>query len=241
MRLTPPPPLDASYSSARRAVLLPLAAALLASPLTPSPARAGVFGPDGPQDDFLVLADADYRLGEITRGLRSKDGVCDVPCVLQTATIYVKRSPASMAAAAAAMPKLGQDEARAAQSAVARYTDGVAALLAATEPREQLAASEAAGAALTDFLDAARSQYTLPAPTGQKLREQYSSDPNKFASQYFGFLSCEGNGLERLPGSNSCANKEDAKLWRGKVRFDKDLLTGKPRPGPASEAEQRND
>ena len=84
-------------------------------------------------------------------------------------------------------------------------------------------------------------EYTLPAPTGQKLREQYSSDPNKFASQYFGFLSCEGNGLERLPGSNSCANKEDAKLWRGKVRFDKDLLTGKPRPGPASEAEQRND
>ena len=80
MRLTPPPPLDASYSPARRAVLLPLAAALLASPLTPSPARAGVFGPDGPQDDFLVLADADYRLGEITRGLRSKDGVCDVPC-----------------------------------------------------------------------------------------------------------------------------------------------------------------
>ena len=61
-------------------MLLPLAAALLSSPLTPSPARAGVFGPDGPQDDFLVLADADYRLGEITRGLRSKDGVCDVPC-----------------------------------------------------------------------------------------------------------------------------------------------------------------
>ena len=106
MRVTPPPP----EALSRRAALLPLAAALLASPLTPAPARAGIFGDDGPQSEFQALADAEYQLGNIIQGLRSKDGVCDVACVLQTATIYVKRSPQSMAAAAAAMPKLGQDD-----------------------------------------------------------------------------------------------------------------------------------
>ena len=61
--------------------------------------------------------------------------------------------------------------------------------------------------------------------------ESYSSDPSKFAAQYFGFLSCEGQGLERIPGSNSCKDPVTTVRDGREFRLEFDFLTGAPRPG----------
>ena len=31
------------------------------------------------------------------------------------------------------------------------------------------------------------------------VEPRYSSDPGEFMAQYYGFFSCEGQGLERIP------------------------------------------
>ena len=56
-------------------------------------------------------------------------------------------------------------------------------------PAAQQAAAEKAGGALREYLGVAAARYKVPALV-QPAR--YSNDPEKFAAQYYGFLSCEG-------------------------------------------------
>jgi len=72
------------------------------------------------------------------------------------------------------------------------------------EAGAQKAAAAAAAAAIGDYLGVLSSSYEVPAFTAAKM---YSSDPTTFNGQYFGFFSCEGQGLARLPGSNSCGER----------------------------------
>ena len=60
--------------------------------------------------------------------------------------------------------------------------------------------TEALSGTLTAYLALAKNHYKIP---GGAIAE-YERDPEKFAAQYFGFFSCEGQGLERIKGSNSC-------------------------------------
>lgn len=83
----------------------------------------------------------------------------------------------------------------------------VASLKDAARRREldaQKSAAAAAGAAIGDYLGVLSSKYSIPVVAGGK---PYSSDPTTFTAQYFGFFSCEGQGLQRMPGSNNCGDR----------------------------------
>ena len=81
------------------------------------------------------------------------------------------------------------------------------------------------------------SRYTVPKPPKSL---DYSSDPEKFSEQYFGFLSCEGQGLERAKGSNTCKDAADTSKNKNPFAATKvnilefDFLTGKDRPKPGT-------
>lgn len=59
---------------------------------------------------------------------------------------------------------------------------------------------------LDDFFAIAATKYTVPTAAPPPA---YSSDNKEFMAQYFSFFSCEGQGLERIPGSNSCKDPKD--------------------------------
>ena len=89
----------------------------------------------------------------------------------------------------------------------------------------QQAAAERAGGVLRDYLAIAAARYKVPAPSPPP---GYSADPEKFAAQYYGFLSCEGQGMVRPKGSNSCVNRPEAgKANPGGGLLEFDFLTGK--------------
>jgi hypothetical protein len=86
-------------------------------------------------------------------------------------------------------------------------SEQVASLKDAARERQLAAqkdAAVAAGAALSEYLGVLSSKYSIPAVATAK---PYSSDPTTFTAQYFGLFSCEGQGLQRLPGSNSCGDR----------------------------------
>ena len=93
---------------------------------------------------------------------------------------------------------------------------------------QQLAGAEAAGSVLGEYLTLAGSRYTLPEVVSMELPAAGSSE---FISQYLGIFSCEGQGLERIPGSNSCRNSADKSQNKNpmptKNFLDFDFLTGK--------------
>ena len=94
---------------------------------------------------------------------------------------------------------------------------------------KQLAGTEAASKVLTNYFELASSKYKVP---GADVSLQYSKDPQEFAAQYFGIFSCEGQGLERIPGTNSCKDTGRNKNpfpTKGLLEFD--ALTGKGRDG----------
>lgn len=76
------------------------------------------------------------------------------------------------------------------------------------ELNAQKSAAAAAGATIGEYLGVLSSKYTIPAPVAAKT---YSSDPTTFTAQYFGLFSCEGQGLQRLPGSNACGDRLEKK------------------------------
>lgn len=91
----------------------------------------------------------------------------------------------------------------------------------------ELEAVKGASSALAEYVGIAGRRYRLPNPSGPV---PYSSDPATFKAQYFGFFSCEGQGLESIPGSNSCKNKPSTVVNSRAFSLDFDFLTGKPRP-----------
>ena len=222
----PPPPVQLP----RRAVLAALPALTSLPALTGLPHRACALFEAGPQGEFRDLVDTLSRVdelsGQLSKGeLKSAD---DAIVVLQTATIYFKRVPATMDKATAAMPLFDAAEQEKARGLSASFQQALEALYDGCRqkaPAAQLAACQSAGGVLRDYLGLAGTRYKVPA-LSQPLR--YSSDPDTFAAQYYGFLSCEGQGMTRTKGSNTCVNKPKAgKADEGNGLLDFDVLTGK--------------
>jgi hypothetical protein len=215
-----------------RGVLLPrrsLLAALPALVALPQHSWAGLFEA-GPQGEFRSLVDSlskvDDLTGQLQRGELKKED--DALVVLQTATIYFKGIAATMDKASAEMTLLDAAEQERAAALTASFRQELEALFVGCRtkaPAAQQAAAEKAGGALRDYLGVAAARYKVPALV-QPAR--YSSDPEKFAAQYYGFLSCEGQGMARPKGSNSCVNRvKEGEVDEGSGFLDFDFLTGK--------------
>ena len=148
----------------------------------------------GPQGEFRSLVDSlskvDDLTGQLQRGeLKTAD---DALVVLQTATIYFKGIAATMDKATAEMKLLDAAEQERAAALTASFRQELEALFVGCRtkaPAAQQAAAEMAGGALREYLGVAAARYKVPALV-QPAR--YSNDPEKFAAQYYGFLSCEG-------------------------------------------------
>ena len=215
------------------------AAALVALPtlcLHPQRAAAGLFGGDdsaGPQGEFRRLQMAQAQINELVRKLSAKELQGDRPddaiVVLQTLTIQFGAADELMNKATAAMPKLEASEQAKAREATARFTASVGAVKDGCREKSaetQLAGAKDASEAISQYFAVAAAKYPLPTMVDPLY---YSKDPTEFASQYFGIFSCEGQGLERIPGSNSCrgsSKKTNVNPLPTKNLLDFDFLTG---------------
>ena len=214
------------------------AAALTALPalwLQPQRASAGLFGGDndGPQGEFRQLQNAQSQIDELARKLSSNELRGDRPddaiVVLQTLTIQFGNANEVMSKATEAMPLLDaaeQTKARELATRLASDLGNVKAGCRENSADKQLSGAKAASDSIAQYLAVPSSKYPLPKVTEPIY---YSKDPNEFASQYFGIFSCEGQGLERIKGSNSCKASEKTKNinpFPTKNFLDFDFLTG---------------
>lgn len=165
------------------------------------------------------------RKGEL-RGERDEDATV----VLRTVAIQLSGTAKLMEKSTASMPLLDASTVSTAGLLSARFADELRNIQEAARERkanEQIASAEAASSVLSNYLGLAASKYTVPSLSVSG----YSSDPTEFVAQYFGIFSCEGQGLERIPGSNSC--KDSPKKESNKNPFptkkflEFDFLTGK--------------
>lgn len=187
----------------------------------------------GPGPGLGALQTTQTRLVELSRQFvdgELRDSDDDAIFVLRTATVNFKGAPALMDKTAAAMPLLdASQQAKAAQLSAA-FAGEISALEAACRERDsgkQLDASKRATEVLSEYLAIATIKYSVP----DNAIVPYSSDPDKFSAQYFGFFSCEGQGMDRIPASNSCVSKQVGRQpGDNSFRLDFDFLTGKPRP-----------
>ncbi len=185
---------------ARRAVFA-LAAPCL---VLPRPARAGLFGPDTVGELRPLVKGRDTLLqlgGQLERGeLGSADETAVYIFRLSTG---LGPSPEQLQRATSAIGgKLSQsDRERAAELAAAFPTrvDGMkAAARERAGKRELIGSVSAAALALDGILElASAGGYGVPVP----------ADTSFSTEQYFGIFSCEGQGLQRLPGSNQCGDR----------------------------------
>ena len=203
----------------------------------PHAASAGIFGDDGPQGEFRALKISRTQLDELASKLdkgdvqgNSEEGAI---VVLQTLSIQFSGTSKLLQKASAEMPLLASAEASKAIEKAAAFQTSLEEIKQGCRDREakaQLAGIVAASGVLDDFFAIAVSKYKVPAAAASLA---YSSDPKEFTAQYFGIFSCEGQGLERIPGSNSC--KDPPNKASNKNPFptrnvgDFDLLTGKPK------------
>lgn len=217
-----------TYVSRRAAT----AAALLALPTLPQRASAlfGI-GDNGPQGEFRELANTRSRLRELARQLESKElkgeRDDDAVVVLQTLTIQFGGTTKLLAKTTDALPLLDTTEltrARELASRVAQELDNVRQGCRERSATAQLDGARAAGDTLDQYLAVAATKYTLPQ---EYVAPSYSKDPAEFMAQYYGIFSCEGQGLERVKGSNTCkdsgANKNPFPTQK---LLDFDFLTG---------------
>ena len=190
------PQLQQQQERGDRGVLLPRRSVLAALPaLVALPQHSWALFEAGPQGEFRSLVDSlskvDDLTGQLQRGeLKTADD--DALVVLQTATIYFKGIAATMDKATAEMKLLDAAEQERAAALTASFRQELEALFVGCRtkaPAAQQAAAEKAGGALREYLGVAAARYKVPALV-QPAR--YSNDPEKFAAQYYGFLSCEG-------------------------------------------------
>jgi len=228
LSLTTPPPL-----LTRRAAATALASAAAAA-LPPLRAHAGLFGSelDGP---FREIQLSQTRLKELASKLKSKelkgDSADDSIVVLQTVTVQLSGTVKVMDKATTQMTLLSEVDLSKARSLSARLESELSAIKQGCREQkadQQIAGAEAAGSVLGEYLTLAGSKYTLPEVVSMELPAAGSSE---FISQYLGIFSCEGQGLERIPGSNSCRNSADKSQNKNpmptKNFLDFDFLTGK--------------
>lgn len=221
------------------------AAALLSLPALwpaqPAAALFGLGGDDGPQGEFRQLTKIKEQLSDLSSKLTSKelDGSKsdDAIVVLQTLTIVFGGTASLLQKTTAAMPLLEPAELSRANDLAARVTqelDNVRQGCRDKSGGAQLDGVKSASSALDEYLAVAAARYTLPAP---EVSLAYSKDPKEFAKQYYGFFSCEGQGLERVSGSNTCKDKppesrgSNINPFPTKPLLDFDFLTGQERPG----------
>lgn len=216
------------------------AAALLSLPALglwePAPAAALLgIGDGGPQGEFRQINKADTRLAELERQLESKELDGDKPddaiVVLQTLTIQFGQTAGLLEKTTAAMPLLEAADlarARKLQSAFAEELEKVRQGCRDKVGSKQLEGVIDARSALAAYLAVADKKYTVPEKPADLA---YSKDPREFAKQYYGFFSCEGQGLERVKGSNTCGNtyegEKNINPFPTKQFLDFDFLTGK--------------
>ena len=210
-----------------------VAAALLSLPaitLRPQTAVAGLFGPGGPQGEFRELQKASERMGELAsklksgelRGERGEDAVV----VLQTLAVQFGGTAKLMDKTTAAMPLLDEQErAKAVQftSSLKEELENVKQGCRDRAAGAELGGVQAANQAIESYLAVAGSKYELPVDN----TVYYSKDPKTFAAQYYGIFSCEGQGLERVKGSNTCKDTGgNLNPFPTKQFLDFDFLTG---------------
>ena len=216
------------------------AAALLSLPTIfgpAQPAAAGFFGDDGPQGELRQLAKTKTQLDDLSKQLEKGelDGSKpdDAIVVLQTLTIVFGGTAQLLAKTTAGMPKLAPDELGRANELARRVTEELDKVRQGCRDKSagaQLDGVKGAGGALDAYLAVAGAKYTLP----EYNSLAYSSDPKEFAKQYYGIFSCEGQGLERVKGSNTCKDKPEGgnvNPFPTKPLLDFDFLTGDERPG----------
>ena len=211
-------------------------AAALGGLAFPRRAAAGLFGDDGPQGEFRTLSLAELRLNDLASKLSSDEvrGESDEGAivVLQTLAVQFSSTVQTMSKASESMDLLDADE----REKAAALATGLAAELERTKQGcrdrkagAQLVGVQRASAIIDEYLTLAGSKYKVQAAAPPP---QYSKDNKEFMSQYFGLFSCEGQGLERIPGSNSC---KDGKAGENKnplpsrnfLSPSSDVLTGK--------------
>ena len=230
--MAPRPVLD---SLSRRSA----AAALLSLPalcLRPDRASAFLGFGEGPQGEFRELGRKRAQLADLADQLEKKDlrGEVDEDAivVLNTLTIQFRGTEQLLDKTTAALDRLAPDDIAKAQmisKLVLEELENVRQGARERAPRKQLSATEDAGNAIDKYLALAGTKYTLPEAD---VSLAYSSDPAKFAAQYYGVFSCEGQGLERVKGSNTCKDsKENNKNpFPTKKLLDFDFLTGETLP-----------
>lgn len=178
------------------------------------------------------LANTQVRLNELAGKLKSRELRGDSPedsiVVLQTLTIQFGGSVALFEKAISAMPLLDEAQASELKAKFASDLADVKQGCRENSADKQLAGTEAASATLDKLFALAATKYKVP---GADSSLAYSKDPKEFAAQYYGIFSCEGQGLERIPGSNSCKDKpnksDNINPFPTKNLLDYDPLTGK--------------
>mmetsp|Transcript_22434 Transcript_22434/g.48991 ORF Transcript_22434/g.48991 Transcript_22434/m.48991 type:complete len:214 (+) Transcript_22434:19-660(+) len=100
------------------------------------------------------------------------------------------------------MSALGEDGQQKAAALSNAFADSLVALdeaCRAKEPASQRKAVAELRAPLSDYLQLAGTAYSVPT---------VGPPPAFSAANYFGIFSCEGQGLERVPGSNNCIDRK---------------------------------
>ena len=202
------------------------------------PGRASAilgFG-EGPQGEFRELTRTRTRLTDLADQLEKKDLRGDVAedaiVVLNTLTIQFRGTAALLDKTTAAMDRLAPDDVARAQSLsrlVVEELENVRQGCRERSAGKQLDGTMAAGGALDRYLALAGTKYSLPEADAPLA---YSADPAKFAAQYYGVFSCEGQGLERVAGSNTCKDSKanNKNPFPTKQLLDFDFLTGETLP-----------
>lgn len=173
----------------------------------PHRAAAGLFGPDGPQGEFRQLQLAQTRLNELASKLKSKElrgDTDDAIVVLQTLTIQIAGTSKLIGKASADMPLLDTAKLNGFATAFDKEIEGIKQSCRDQQADGQLAGTEAASRVLSEYFELAATKYTLPTVADNSFAAPGSSE---FIAQYYGLFSCEGQGLERIPGSNSCKDR----------------------------------
>jgi hypothetical protein len=213
-------------------------AALFAAPLgTPSAAHAGLFGDDGPQGELRALLEAQSRLDDLAakldKGELRGESEEDAIVVLQTLTIQLPSTALQMDKAITQLAKLDASAQRQLADVSTRFATELRNIKQGCRDRSastQLEGTRAASKAIGDYLQIVALAYKLPE---LYVAPAYSSDPREFVKQYYGIFSCEGQGLERVPGSNTCRESATDKNinpfpTKNFLNPERDFLTGKP-------------
>jgi hypothetical protein len=163
------------------------------------------------EKELLKLQLARSDLQELARKLQTeelRDGKDDGVIVLRTLAAQLSGIPSVVETAAESMPSLRekQSKARALAEDFAKEFKAIRQGARDGEAAAQLRGTEGALRALDNLLALAATKYKLPELP--QAGTPFSKDPEQFAAQYFGFLSCEGQGVERIKGSNTCSDKK---------------------------------